>query len=424
MRTIEFAIPELPASAPVTRFTFEFLTPLFGGGVSTREPDPVTPVRGSAIRGHLRFWWRQLYANGLSAEEMRSRESAVFGHTKAASPFRIAVSGWSGGTLVPCGSWGRTARGYPVFNLTVGPSYAIFPFRPQYETDPIPQVWQGLKFDLEVEVPKNPELKQELLLSLHAWANFGGLGSRTRRGCGALYCEKLALSTPRARSIVLPYPRPPLFQVYLAPGSPKAWDSVVSVFQRFRQDPVGRNGMSRSFWPAADSLRAIAGMGQPDHMDSLTLNDPATTPHFPGAEFGLPIVYHFKSSKPSPSRAEFDDGSVSGTLYPADETSKSMHRMSSSLILRPLKTKDGITYPCIVRLPWTPPQFLRYKFDMKALVDWTGPYSTLRPDWFQPKAELVPDITGFHSAIDAFLRYAGDGSDNRVASFEKVYPKP
>ena len=320
-----------------------------------------------------------------------------------------------------------------MFNLTVGPSYAIFPFRPQYETDPIPQVWQGLKFDLEVEMPKNPDLKRELLASLHAWANFGGLGSRTRRGCGALYCAKLALPVTTARPFALPYHAP--FTIYLAKPSETAWKSAISVFQKFRQDPVGRNGMSRSFWPAADSLRAIAGMGQPDHMDSLTLNDPAATPHFPGAEFGLPIVYHFKGSKPSPSRAEFDDGSVSGTLYPAaGESSASMqNRMSSPLILRPLKTADGVTYPCIVRLPWDPPKFLRYKFEMKAsdqvrknisLPEWTGPYFDLTPDWFQPDAEIVGDIKGFGSTIDAFLRYACDGKDNKVAAFEKVYPKP
>src|SRR2546423_570031 len=34
------------------------ITPLFGGGVAPAVADPVTVVRGSEIRGHLRFWWR------------------------------------------------------------------------------------------------------------------------------------------------------------------------------------------------------------------------------------------------------------------------------------------------------------------------------------------------------------------------------
>src|SRR5260370_9973451 len=37
---------------------YELITPLFGGGVTPNEADPVTPIRGTEIRGHLRFWWR------------------------------------------------------------------------------------------------------------------------------------------------------------------------------------------------------------------------------------------------------------------------------------------------------------------------------------------------------------------------------
>ena len=38
--------------------TYTLLTPLFGGGVEPREADPVSVVRATAVRGHLRFWWR------------------------------------------------------------------------------------------------------------------------------------------------------------------------------------------------------------------------------------------------------------------------------------------------------------------------------------------------------------------------------
>ncbi|MBT9281101.1 MAG: type III-B CRISPR module RAMP protein Cmr1 [Hydrogenibacillus schlegelii] len=39
------------------RRVYEVITPMFGG-VVPRSPDPITPVRGTAIRGQLRFWWR------------------------------------------------------------------------------------------------------------------------------------------------------------------------------------------------------------------------------------------------------------------------------------------------------------------------------------------------------------------------------
>ena len=38
--------------------TYTLLTPLFGGGVEPREADPVSVVRATAVRGHLRFWAR------------------------------------------------------------------------------------------------------------------------------------------------------------------------------------------------------------------------------------------------------------------------------------------------------------------------------------------------------------------------------
>ena len=42
----------------------DFITPVFGGGVhidgATKPPDPLTPIRGSAVRGQLRFWWRRV----------------------------------------------------------------------------------------------------------------------------------------------------------------------------------------------------------------------------------------------------------------------------------------------------------------------------------------------------------------------------
>ncbi|WP_201366950.1 type III-B CRISPR module RAMP protein Cmr1, partial [Dictyobacter formicarum] len=37
---------------------YQMITPLFGGGVKAGENDSLTPIRGTAIRGQLRYWWR------------------------------------------------------------------------------------------------------------------------------------------------------------------------------------------------------------------------------------------------------------------------------------------------------------------------------------------------------------------------------
>src|SRR6266700_2315149 len=59
---------------------YQLITPLFGGGATPAEADPVTVVRGSEIRGHLRFWWRACRGgqfNNVAA--MKEAEDALWG---------------------------------------------------------------------------------------------------------------------------------------------------------------------------------------------------------------------------------------------------------------------------------------------------------------------------------------------------------
>jgi CRISPR-associated protein Cmr1 len=64
---------------------YKLITPLFGGGVEPHQADPVTIVRGTEVRGHLRFWWRATRGgqfNG-SLKEMRRREEEIWGSAAA-----------------------------------------------------------------------------------------------------------------------------------------------------------------------------------------------------------------------------------------------------------------------------------------------------------------------------------------------------
>ncbi|MGB7213436.1 MAG: type III-B CRISPR module RAMP protein Cmr1, partial [Gammaproteobacteria bacterium] len=44
------------------RVRLEVLTPILGGSHQTRAIDDVDVIRAPSVRGHLRFWWRALYA--------------------------------------------------------------------------------------------------------------------------------------------------------------------------------------------------------------------------------------------------------------------------------------------------------------------------------------------------------------------------
>jgi len=69
---------------------YELITPLFGGGVEPGVADPVTVIRGSEIRGHLRFWWRACRGGqfGGSLTRMKEAEDLLWGAASTAKKAR------------------------------------------------------------------------------------------------------------------------------------------------------------------------------------------------------------------------------------------------------------------------------------------------------------------------------------------------
>src|SRR6266480_7976607 len=59
---------------------YKLITPLFGGGVEKSEADPVTIIRGTEIRGQLRFWWRACRAgNYTNVKDLKEAEDKIWG---------------------------------------------------------------------------------------------------------------------------------------------------------------------------------------------------------------------------------------------------------------------------------------------------------------------------------------------------------
>ncbi|MBI2806670.1 MAG: type III-B CRISPR module RAMP protein Cmr1 [Planctomycetes bacterium] len=82
-------IPDCPPKPTPGRtgersYDIELITPMFGGGVSTRVNDPSFPIRPTSIRGQLQFWWRATVgAQYATRQELRAAQSAVWGDTLA-----------------------------------------------------------------------------------------------------------------------------------------------------------------------------------------------------------------------------------------------------------------------------------------------------------------------------------------------------
>ena len=319
--------------------------------------DHVTLIRPSSIRGHLRSWWRATKgAKCADIAELRQREGEIWGTTVNPSQVGLQVEIKSPGKTYPCAYFPED-KNFPRFERN-HPPYALFPFQGN-KRDGIPPAncTSNVSFELKLNHPKS--LSQDVDAAVWAWTNFGGIGARTRRGCGALYCKEFS---PTRESLNSWY-RSSLdgFGVDLSrlhdwPTLPdrffvrsnnssnvlQGWTNVVGLMQTFRQgQDVGRNPGSspnrpgRSRWPEPESIRKATGSRFSRHSRMPAIPDDA----FPRAELGLPIVFHFKDN----------DDPKDTELYPVVRGEEKT-RMASPLILRPMICKSGEVIQLILKL--------------------------------------------------------------------------
>lgn len=368
----------------VRRFSIEVVTPIFGGGPEPMRNDPVTCIRGATLRGQLRFWWRATRgASERDAAALREKEGRIWGAASSPSSVALRVLDVQAGERSQWANYPPDGRGgvkpTPRPNRDV-PAYAVFGFQGKAERrdglhvvteEPAIVTWTA-SFTLEITYPK--ELETDVLSAVWAWVNFGGVGARRRRGCGALYCRDFSppfravlrpldakswydnalreygveiVATPRAwptlprEVLVGPELRTPI----------KAWAMAIELLRDFRQGSgVGRNPghntarphqLGRSRWPEADTIRRITQMADPRHERPAT----AAPDGFPRAEFGLPIVFHFKD------RGDPRDSTLGAGLGGGDPGAT---RLASPLVLKPLAVSPREAVPLVLRLQ-TPP---------------------------------------------------------------------
>jgi len=404
-------------------YNINVITPIFGGGTETGTNDPVTPIRPSSIRGHLRFWWRATRGASFQlVKDLRVREGEIWGTTESPSAVQIWVRITDEGeeescaTVAPGRSFSRFNEGYP--------SYVLFPFQGNVKEQTAPsKARKKLKFTVFQCYPTS--LQMDVEAATWAWVNFGGIGARPRRGCGALQCSDFGPNSANGIEDWLKsaYQRfdltterderswPTLSGALLTSRevrSPlQAWEDAVNLLREFRQGSVGRNPgpkqnqPRRSRWPEADSLRAITGKGDRRHEKSITLPDPKKVPSFPRAEFGLPIVFHFKDAADSPNNCE---------LYP-----KGKSRMSSPIILKPLGLKEGNKAVAIVlQLKTSPLQAVEVK-KIDGPPDLTS-FNIRRPDLAHYTNSPMAKRSDRGSAVEAFTRFV------KEKGFKEIVP--
>ena len=319
MRVPKFDPPEVTEKPQATWVTqirqYELITPLFGGGVNPTEVDPVTVVRATEIRGHLRFWWRATQGGkfGDDLARMKQAEDELFG--------RAAVEGRSGPSQVQVviTKWNVMGTDQP-FEVVAGksdglrqkpkiqsrkdskvPPYAAFPLQPEQKDAKIGMATKavtiGVSFVFEIVFPKTHQIDIEA--ALWAWESFGGLGARTRRGFGALQLlsiNNVPVPLPEASQLE-PYFQKKLAQYVIegiwptdvphlhrtiseqtkrylkttqASQNPiDCWKDLIEKLKSFRQKRNPR-GEGRSKWPEPDEIRRLTDRKSPDHRTPLS----------------------------------------------------------------------------------------------------------------------------------------------------------
>ena len=373
------------------------VTPMYGGGVQAAIPDIKMPIRAAASRGQLRFWWRLLAKQkwGLQGEALRQAEWALWGGMETndtdgqASKVFLRVKEIK-------------FKGKPVEILLrdaltdlfteYAPHYALFPARPAQGQAPSIRLFKpDLKWELHwrLAASASENDKQQVLETLRWWVMFGGVGARTRRGCGAFIVETCSIqeimqpiSVEEAQAAGCR-----LVMRQETGSAKKAWEEAVERLWDFRQKPnIGRNQQNnghpgRSRWPEPDAIRRItnrhAANHQPEH--------PAGN-IFPRGMFGMPIIFCF-----------------TGGGEPADMQllPKGKERMASPIIIRPIWQGREQWVAGALLLP------IDGLFDLP--VELKGNQTTTVTLWDSQKAAHIKPIQqngGENSnPLDAFLNY-------------------
>ncbi|NUL82133.1 MAG: type III-B CRISPR module RAMP protein Cmr1 [Armatimonadetes bacterium] len=331
------------------------VTPLFGGGYQAREIDDLNVIRPAAIRGQLRYWWRATAgAKFKTAEEMYEAEWRIWGsatETKKkeddppkGGPSKVGVRV----KLTDQGSKRKLSEVVPRSTPREGPreGYFTFPFQEQRGDNPAPEAYCriGVQFELSLcmDAELDEQTQQQIENAVKAWIAFGGVGARTRRGCGALQVtednSKTWLPPPDAsarekwfKSLVSPgdtlenLPTLTGGRIVLG-GSPQdakqLWSSLGTFWARFRKGQVGRieySPMSGSKWNDYDNLDAHR------RGSAISLAKPY---------LGLPIIFQ-----------DFKDGKFHGNVEAGESG-----RMASPIIVKPLALSNGHFLPMVAVL--------------------------------------------------------------------------
>lgn len=353
-------------------YHFELITPMFGGDSESWKLDTKNPVRGQAVKGQLRYWWRTMQ-NETDFKQLLYKESQRWGGkvsdddklSNIKSPVSIAVIEQKD---IKTETIKANEKGNALGKNSI-PGYVLFPVTQNIKNGEKIYIITQLKFTLLISYPE--KYQKEVTNTLILWALFGGVGARTRRGTGSLYCAELMKSFTSKTDIknfinelsseqmqARDYARLTGSQLFIndkMKNTPIAtiWFGLLKDYGNYRQDRKrkensnGHKKPGRSFWPEPDAIRKITHQSSPTHKEPVN-----TENWFPRAAFGLPILTTF-TTQGDPTKGQTIH------LEPDISVLNKSERYPSPMILKVIKLNDGQVFSCCFVLNQNFPEQLK-----------------------------------------------------------------
>lgn len=314
--------------------TCELVTPMYGGGIVSHIIDKEMPIRVSGIRGQLRFWWRLLAKHKWKLGDdatIRKQELKLWGGMDddvSASKIFLKLEVQNKPDIEPWAQYKLNKKKRLVLTpeCWADVAYALFPAQGKTESNKVTEhphslLKPGLQWILNFKIDECED-KTKIIETLHWWANFGGVGARTRRGLGAfkVSCKDFPHIGQPLQADEIEQVGCQLVLKRRAHNPLDAWQLAVSAMKDFRQgEGTGRvDKYGASLWPEANYIRGL------NNLNKVEVEGGSNAEIFPRGFFGMPIIFNM----PHDNRLK----NSTLTLRPSQE----VERMASPIILRPI----------------------------------------------------------------------------------------
>lgn len=296
-------------------FTFDLLTPLLSGGT---RPAAQAEIRGPAIRGQLRWWFRVLGGfRSLAATPLAAQEQQIFGAARPgerrSSALRIQLD-----TAGPSALSSRTAIGADDLQGLAGADseYLFFTLR-QNRRAGFGLANGPAQFRMDLIWTGEERLWEDVLALVAVFGQWGALGYRSRRALGAL---GMAGNPPSLAAALARFRTPDMVVARQLPA-------------RDRADAVRKLARWLKGWRYhGRSQDVVAGRCGPGFTWVRQDHDAGLRMH------GGPV---FRAALGLPIHQRYTQGQLADWTWQPGRTQAEQGRFASPVILRPYRSPSG-----------------------------------------------------------------------------------